>query len=233
MFIQTFTQPGELATYASGLLIHEIKRKPNLLLCAATGSSPKETYKHLVDRKTEFDPGLLRILKLDEWGGVPMDYQHSCEQYVQQQLVKPLNITADRYFGFHSCPQNPESEVSRMNKIIQKEGPVDICMLGLGMNGHIALNEPGEALVPHCHVAQLSKLSQLHPMVDDLENKPSYGLTLGMADILNSKMILMIIQGANKKHIIDKFMSQEITTLLPASFLWLHPNVHCCVLKPD
>jgi len=232
MFIKTFNQPGELAAYTSGLLIHEINRKPGLLLCAATGSSPTETYKHLVDRKQEFDPGLLRIIKLDEWGGVPMDYPHTCEQYLQEQLVKPLNIPANHYFGFNSCPHNAESEVNRMKKIIEHEGPVDICILGLGMNGHIALNEPGDVLAPHCHVARLSKQSQLHPMIDGLENKPSYGLTLGMADILNSKMIILIIQGANKKDVIDKFMSQEITTSLPASFLWLHPNVPFFMLKP-
>ncbi|MCK5134566.1 MAG: hypothetical protein KAR19_02165 [Bacteroidales bacterium] len=67
-----------------------------------------------------------------------------------------------------------------------QEGPIDLCILGLGMNGHLAFNEPAGFLSPNCHVAKLSDMSLNHPMVSKMEGKPAFGLTLGMADILNN-----------------------------------------------
>ncbi len=112
-----------------------------------------------------------------------------------------------------------------------KTGPIDICILGLGMNGHLALNEPGEFLESHVHVAKLSESSLTHAMIGDMKMKPSYGLTLGMADILQSVFVLIIISGVAKKKITADFLNGNITTQLPASFLWLHPNAVCLIDK--
>jgi galactosamine-6-phosphate isomerase len=108
---------------------------------------------------------------------------------------------------------------------------MDICILGLGMNGHLALNEPGESLEAHVHISKLSGSSLTHSMIGEMKIKPSYGLTLGMADILQSTFILLIISGTKKKKITADLLDGKISTSLPASFLWLHPNVVCLVDK--
>jgi len=220
-----------MADFASDSIIDEINNKPGLLLCAATGGTPGETYDQLANRKDRFNNTFLRLIKLDEWGGVPMNDTQTCEQYMQKQLVKPLQIEADRYFAFNSNAPVPEAEVARMQHILAEQGPVDICILGLGMNGHIAFNEPASYLLPHCHVARLSETSMQHPMANEMEIKPAYGLTLGMADILQSKKIILLIHGAHKKNIASQLMEGKITPLLPASFLWLHPDVTCCITE--
>jgi len=99
------------------------------------------------------------------------------------------------------------------------------------MNGHLALNEPAEYLQPFCHKAELSEQSLRHPMASEMQIKPAYGLTLGMADIFCSKMIIILINGQQKKRMVSKFLSKKITSLVPASFLWLHPNVICLIEK--
>lgn len=229
MIIKVLKDKAELAKEAADFLVNKIKQQPNLLLCAATGNTPTATYKELVSQVTIEQAAQLRILKLDEWGGVSIKHPTTCEQYLQTHLLKPLNIPKERYFGFTSNPKKPEKEVERIQKILEKEYPIDVCVLGLGANGHIAFNEPIENLKPHCHIAQLSKQSLQHSMAIKMEEQPTYGLTLGMADILQSKTIVLLISGEHKRAITKAFLSKKITTHLPVSFLWLHPKVYCFV----
>ncbi len=233
MHIEISEDQYSISQRAKTIILEQITNKPDLLLCAATGSSPTLTY-NLMGSEYQNHPGLfsrMRIVKLDEWGGIPLDDQGTCETYVQKKLVEPLKIDRHRYFGFHSNPADPEKECRRVQERLEKEGPIDICILGLGMNGHLALNEPAEYLSPGCHVATLSKTSLSHVMVNDMKAKPAYGLTLGMADIFYSRMILILIQGGQKKEVIKEFLSKKVTSMLPASYLWLHPNVICLVEK--
>lgn len=231
MRIEKVEHYGELSQRASEIIIDQVKADKNLLLCAATGGSPTGTYQSLA-REYKANPKLfdeLRIIKLDEWGGIPLSQVGTCESYLQKYLLQPLQIPESRYIGFNSNANDPLKECEIIqNKLIQ-EGPIDLCILGLGMNGHLALNEPGDFLRPHCHVSELTASSLMHPMAIEMEIKPTYGLTLGMADIFYSKTILLIISGPQKKAIVKAFLSGKITTQLPASFLWLHPNVICLI----
>lgn len=229
MTINVLKDKNELAESAAKFLVDKILQQPKLLLCAATGNTPTATYKRMVDLLTIEEVAHVRMLKLDEWGGVSMNHPATCEQYLQTHMLKPLQITKERYFGFSSNPKNRMHEVERIQEVIEKEKPIDICILGLGANGHIAFNEPAIELKPHCHIAQLSPKSMQHSMAIEMEKKPTYGLTLGMADILQSKTIVLLIAGEHKREITKAFLSKRITTHLPASFLWLHPDVICFV----
>jgi galactosamine-6-phosphate isomerase len=222
-----------LSQEAASLILNEIKRKNNAVICAATGNSPDGTYAILKQFFNE-QPGLfsnLRIIKLDEWGGVPMGDPGTCENYLQNHLIRPLQIAGDRYLSFNSNPEDAVQECHRIQQGLKKTGVIDICILGLGMNGHLALNEPGETLEADVHVAKLSGSSLTHSMISEMKIKPSYGLTLGMADILQSKFILLIISGTKKKKITADLLNRKISTTLPASFLWLHSNVVCLIDK--
>jgi galactosamine-6-phosphate isomerase len=221
----------ELSHKAIELIVQEIERKENLLLCTATGGSPTMTYE-LLSQEYPKQPKLfskLRIIKLDEWGGIPLDQPGTCESYLQKHILQPLQIPESRYIGFNSNPVNIEAECEMVQKKLNREGPIDLCILGLGMNGHLAFNEPADYLQPHCHIAELSEMSLQHTMASEMETKPSYGLTLGMADILLSKKIIILINGAPKREIVKKFLSKKISSLVPATFLWLHPNVICLI----
>ncbi len=220
-----------LSREAASLIIKELLRKKNALICAATGNSPEGTYTLLSERyKKEPDLfSILRVIKLDEWGGIPMDNPGTCESFLQKHLIGPLEIDSKRYISFQSDPKDPDKECTRIEDELKKNGPVDICILGLGMNGHLALNEPGNFLESNIHVAKLSEITLAHSMVQQMGALPSYGLTLGMKDILQSSLILLLISGIKKKNITAEFMNKNITTELPASFLWLHPNVVCLI----
>jgi galactosamine-6-phosphate isomerase len=219
----------EISRNASDILIRQLEMKKELLLCAATGNTPGRTYE-LLAREYASRPGLfdeLSVLKLDEWGGLPMTDPGTCESYLQTRLLSPLQISRQRYLSFCSDPTDPELECRRMQAKLATAGPIDCCVLGLGMNGHIGLNEPADFLQSGCHIARLSEATLQHSMVSAMDCQPSFGLTLGMADILQARMILLLVSGPTKKKITRELLSKRVTTNLPASFLWLHGNTIC------
>jgi galactosamine-6-phosphate isomerase len=220
-----------LSREAASLIIKVLNRKNDALLCAATGNSPEGTYAFLKEKFVK-EPDLfshLRIIKLDEWGGVPMDNPGTCESFLQQHLIGPLQIDKSRFISFQSNPDDPDKECERIGDALKKNGPIDICILGLGMNGHLALNEPGEFLESNIHITKLSETSLTHSMVKQMGTRPSYGLTLGLGEIMQSASILILISGTKKKSITSELLKKIISTKLPASFLWLHPNVICLI----
>jgi galactosamine-6-phosphate isomerase len=219
----------DLSLRAADIFMEQLRVKRNLLLGAATGSTPGGLYARLARFAGE-DPdafSALRVMKLDEWHGLPMNDPGTCESYLHTRLLQPLKIGDDRYYTFNSDSKDPEAECKVMQNLLDRHGPIDFCVLGLGTNGHIAFNEPAAALTAHSHLAALARSSQFHPMVAGLGIKPQHGLTLGMADIFQSRMILLLVSGAAKRDIVQNLLSQRITTSLPASLLWLHPNAIC------
>jgi galactosamine-6-phosphate isomerase len=144
-------------------------------------------------------------------------------------LLQPPRVSEDRYFTFESNPADAKAECDKINNTLKTQGPIDVCVLGIGTNGHICFNEPAAALTAHAHVATLAKSSQSHSMVASSGTPPTSGLTIGMADIFQSKLILLLVSGASKREIVRKLLSQQVTTEVPASLLWLHPNAICLV----
>lgn len=235
MKIESFPDHGSMSEKAAELVYFTLKEKPNALICTASGNSTVETYQMLANKYLEDQERFraLTVLKLDEWGGVPMDHPSTCETYLQELLIRPLKISASNYISFQSDPIDKEEECKRISRYLTESGPIDVCILGLGVNGHIAFNEPGDFLSPDCHIAELSENSLQHAMVAQLEQKPSYGLSVGMGDILKSKQIILLVTGKNKDDVTKEFFLKKITTRLPASLLWLHPNVICLVNEAD
>lgn len=203
-----------------------LARKPSLLLCAAGGASPSRTYQLLVEhyRRDPAAYAALRLGQLDEWGGLRQNDPGACQTQLQTTLILPLGLPEDRCFGFNSDAADAPAECERVRKRLATEGRIDLCVLGLGANGHIAMNEPAANLQPFAHVAQLSAESLQHPMLAKSKTTPTHGLTLGMAEILGAREILLLVSGAGKRAPLQRLRRREITTEFPASFLWLHPN---------
>lgn len=219
----------ELSGLASEIIINSIMEKPDLLLCTATGNSPKGSYIKVAEQRETFSSARLRIVKLDEWGGIPMNDAESCEMFLRKYLVEPLKIPDSRFISFNSDPVSPADECNRIRLLLDTNGPPDLCVLGIGMNGHLALNEPSDFLIPFCHIAELSPTTLNHSMVLNMEKKPTYGFTMGISDILRSKRILLLISGESKKPVTLRFLEKKITTHIPASLLWLHPFTTCII----
>ena len=217
----------EMSQVSADLIYDEINKKRNLFICAAAGSTPTRTYELLVTKyhkkRQTFEQ--LRIIKLDEWVGLPMNDPATCEVYLQNHLVQPLNIDPSRYIAFNSSPDNPREEIQTIAKRLNQEGRIDLCILGIGINGHLGLNEPSSFLYPDTNLSELSTTTKKHPMLQKTGHSVQYGLSLGINDIMRSKSILLLVNGAHKEEAFKKFLSRKITTQFPVSMLWLHSNV--------
>jgi galactosamine-6-phosphate isomerase len=143
---------------------------------------------------------------------------------LRQKLLSPLRLGPDRFVGFRTDASEPETECRRISRWLVANGPIDICILGLGYNGHVAMNEPSSAGIPRAHVAKLALISRNHAMLKGLARKPTYGLTLGLGEILQSRKILLLVSGKQKRTALRRLMTPEVTPRFPASFLWLHPD---------
>jgi galactosamine-6-phosphate isomerase len=112
-----------------------------------------------------------------------------------------------------------------MSRWLYESGPLDLCILGLGRNGHVLMNEPAAEVTPFAHVARLAPSTRRHPTLRALKTPPRRGLTLGLGEILQSKAILLLVSGRHKSAALKRTLSGRVTTRCPASFLWLHPDV--------
>ena len=217
----------EMSRLAAAIIIDQVRRGPDTLLGVATGSTPTRTYA-LLSEAALAEPALfkaVRIIKLDEWYNLDMDDPATCEVYLREKLLRPLGVTEERYCGWDSQADNSSEECVRVQAWLRKHGPIDLCVLGLGLNGHLGFNEPGEALRLAPHVPILSETSLRHPMLERARRRPMLGLTLGIGDILDSSAILLLISGAAKREAFARLVRPEVTAQFPASFLWLHRNV--------
>ena len=214
-----YTQMSDRAASLAGSLLRE-RAQP--VLCAATGGSPTGLYGFLVQHLRGHR---VTLIQLDEWGGIDQDDPNSCASYLRKHLVTPLGLASDEFIHFDSNPADPLVECVRMDDRLARIGAIDCCILGLGRNGHLGFNEPGDWLHATCHVAALTDETMQHQMSEAMEVKPRYGLTLGMKQILLSRKIILLITGSGKKAAFDVLMTGHVTTAVPASFLWLHENV--------
>lgn len=232
MNINYFSNAETMSEMATAIVLKGVQLKPSSLLCIATGSSPTLLYQNLAKESQKHEQLFqeIRIIPLDEWVGLPTP-EGSCHTYINEHVLTPLQISKARYFGFNAAAEQLENECERIQELIIREGPIDICILGIGKNGHLGFNEPANTLQLHCHVANLAPQSQEHSMIETAQAKPTKGLTLGMQDILAAKKIILLVSGSGKEAVTKQLLSGNITNDCPASWLWKHHNVDCLIVK--
>lgn len=218
-----FPDAAAVARAAAEVIVDAVTRRPDAVLCLAAGSTPTAAYQMLRGHAAAF--AAARVVQLDEWGGLPAIHPSTCDAYLRQHVLAPLNIPDDRYTRFHADSTNPHADAARVRRALDRLGGIDLCVLGLGLNGHLGFNEPHDHLLPHAHVAALTPTTLAHPMVATIPTKPTHGLTLGMREILASRRILLLVTGAAKQPGLERLLEPRVDTHFPASLLWLHGNV--------
>ena len=218
-----------MSHHAARIIVELIRSEQSPLICLASGSTPRLAYELIpgMCRKEDAAVNYVRFVKLDEWLGLPEGATGTCEEQLTEQLIGPLGLPRDRYISFSSSPEDPLLECSRISAELDAQGPIHLAVLGLGRNGHLGFNEPDVMLVPGCHEAVLTPASRDHPMVRDNGSIPTRGITLGIADILHARRILLLASGESKKEQMCRIVSNQVDPRFPASFLQLHPAVTC------
>lgn len=212
---------------AAGLIIDLVKEIPEVLLCFATGNTPVGTYRLLVQKAKEqqVDFSKCSFIGLDEWVGVPGDKSGSCEFILYEQLFRPLGIEEVQIHLFDGMEEDTAAECSKMNAYIEATGGIDCMLAGIGLNGHIGFNEPGVTINQGAHEQELHESTLASGQL--YFNEPTEikkGITLGMAQVLAARTLLLLANGNSKASIIQQAVEGTVTNMVPASFMQQHKN---------
>jgi len=199
------------------------------LVCVPSGDSPKALYKEwkLQQEKKIIDIHNWYFLGLDEWIGLGENDEGSCRYMLNRDLFHPLNIQEEKICCFNGNTTNTEAECNRIENYIHQHKAIDIAILGLGMNGHVGLNEPGTLPQLYSHV------SNIHPVTNKTGqkyfSKPqslTQGITLGLATLMEAKHLILLVSGQKKADILKQAIEDDVTENVPASLLRRHPQFY-------
>lgn len=207
----------------------QIENKPDSVLGLATGSTPIDTYKSLVDH--HINDGLsfknVKTVNLDEYVGLETDHDQSYRTFMNDHLFNKVDIDMENTHVPNGVAENLEEEAENYEKLIQDLGGQDIQILGVGVNGHIGFNEPNERLNIFTHVEDLdpSTIESNKRFFNDESEVPRQAISMGIGSIFKAKRLFLLAFGQQKAEAIKSLENSEISTQVPVTLLKLHPDV--------
>ena len=230
MTIERFDNDDVLAATLATRLIEAISLNPRIVLGLPTGRTPVALYREVRSRsqRGHLDWSQVRTFNLDEFVGLGGADAGSYRAYMQAELFNHVRMTPEHIGMLDGRAPNLAAECARYERAIEEAGGIDLQILGIGANGHIGFNEPGDMLEAQTHVAELraeTRRSNVGWFGGDLSRVPTHALSMGMATILHAREIVLMATGAEKQDAVAGMVDGPITTRLPASFLQLYPRV--------
>lgn len=229
MKIQAAKNYNDLSRKAANLISAQVIIKPDAVLGLATGSTPIGTYAQLIDwyRKGDVDFSQTVSVNLDEYMGLGGDHDQSYRYFMNEQLFNHINIRKEYTNVPDGKADDLEEECARYNQVIRQTGGIDLQLLGIGGNGHIGFNEPGDVFEKETHVVTLtSETRQSNArFFQSLDEVPTHAITMGMQNIMSAQRILLLATGEAKAEAVYSSFFGPITPAVPASILQLHKEV--------
>ena len=222
MKLIVYADPKQLAEAAAQEIISLLIRKPDAVICMASGNSPKQTCETFVEMAAMqgTDTGKFFFVGLDEWVGIPPDTHGSCHHDFRVRLFDPLGMGPSRYHLFDGMSADLDHECRKMDVVIRDKGGIDLMIVGIGMNGHIGFNEPGCDMNALAHVAQLEPITaSVGQQYFKTAMKLERGITLGLGHLKNSRQVILLATGQAKQDIVSKALNQPVSSTLPASVM--------------
>ncbi|MEH7305206.1 6-phosphogluconolactonase [Neobacillus drentensis] len=206
---------NEIAKEMKEHLLHD----ENPVFCLASGSTPEKSYRKFakeVERERRVKE--LKIVSLDEWVGIDRDSEGSCYQMLNKDLFSLVGLASEQIEFFDGTMLDLQNECSRIDDFIEKN-PITFSLMGVGMNGHIGLNEPGCSVLNHSSVVELSEKTK--EVAQKYFNQPTElekGITLGLNQVVHSRRVVVAITGERKAQIAKEIVS-NLEAKLPAQEL--------------
>jgi len=219
----------EMSRKAANIISAQVILKPDCVLGLATGSSPVGTYDQLVEwyEKGDLDFSQVTTVNLDEYKGLSGDNNQSYRYFMDTHLFNRVNINKEHTYVPNGLEPDSHKACADYNAIIHSVGKVDLQLLGLGRNGHIGFNEPGEVFEKETHCVDLtqSTIDANKRFFACEEDVPKQAYTMGIQTIMRAEKILVVVSGADKADAVAKAFAGPITPEVPGSVLQLHPDV--------
>lgn len=218
----------EMSAIGAEVILQTVREKPNCTLGLATGTTPLGMYRILIQA---FQSGRIsfrrvKTVNLDEYVGLRADNENSYAYFMCNRLFQNIDIDLQNTHIPDGSVSDLSAECERYTKLLQSM-PRDVQVLGLGSDGHIGFNEPGAPFDGHTHITALDQrtVQDNARLFRDISEVPSCAVTMGIADIMQAKRILMLANGKNKAEAVWGMVRGEVTEAVPASVLQRHPDV--------
>ncbi len=229
MTLRTFPDYTALSAHAAQHIAGIVRQKPAAVLCLASGDTPAGTYRLLAQqvRAGDVDLSQCQFIGLDEWVGFGPDDVGSCAYFLYRDLFGPAQIRADQITYFNAKADDLQAECQRVDAVIKAFGGLDLLLVGVGVNGHIALNEPGTSFRLHSHVVTLAESTKEVGQKYFTQQTPlDRGITLGLQHLTEAREVILMASGARKAEIMAEALHGPVTEQCPASILQTHSAAH-------
>ena len=219
----------DMSRKAANIISAQVIMKPNCTLGLATGSTPLGIYDQLTEwyKKGDLDFSAVHSVNLDEYRGLPKENDQSYYYFMHKNLFDRVNIRSENTNVPNGMEPDAEKECRRYEKLIADLGGIDLQLLGLGHNGHIVFNEPGEAFEKETHCVDLQErtIEANKRFFESADEVPRQAYTMGIKTIMQAKKILVAVSGEDKAEIVKKAFFGPVTPTVPASILQMHNDV--------
>ncbi|MBD3108750.1 glucosamine-6-phosphate deaminase [Bacillus sp. AGMB 02131] len=219
----------EMSRVAAEKIINLVKKKPHAELGLATGGTPEGVYRLLIEdhqaNGTSYKQ--VRTVNLDEYIGLPKEDQNSYFTFMKEKLFNHIDILPENTHVPNGMAGDVNAEADRYESFVHEIGGVDLQILGIGHNGHIAFNEPGTPFDSTTHVIDLTEDTRQANarFFNSIDEVPTKAITMGIQTIMDSKEIILLASGASKAEALKRLVHGEITEQFPASILQKHSHV--------
>lgn len=219
----------EMSKTAAKIIASEIRRKHDLVLGMATGDTPVGMYQELVriHKEEGLDFSKTKPFNLDEYVGLAPLHKNSYNYFTHENLFKHININMANVYVPQGNTNDPEEFCKWYELQIKNAGGIDLQVLGIGRDGHIAFNEPGSSFASRTRVKALYKqtIEDNSRFFSSIEEVPRFAITMGIGTILEAKKILLIANGKKKADVVAAFIEGPVTSQITATALQLHTHV--------
>ncbi len=225
--ISIYNDYESMSRAAADRVTELLNEKPTAVICLPSGSTPKGMFDELVlaHQSGKADFSRCTFIGLDEWIGLGANDDGSCRDLLDKDFLIPIGFRADQITFFDGLAKDPDAECVRVNEAIDAVGRLDLIVLGVGMNGHLALNEPGTPFDLYAHVSELAPLTiEVGQKYFKKATPLSKGITVGIRHMMEARMAVLIASGGGKAAVVKQALSLPVTTDFPASVLQLHTN---------
>ena len=218
----------EISKKASEIIIDKINHQKNVVLGLATGSTPIELYRLLVQANKENKCSFKNVVtfNLDEYVGLSKDHEQSYHYYMYHHLFSKIDIKKENINLIEQTTSDLDAIAKSYNNKLN-ENKIDIQILGIGSNGHIGFNEPRTSFSNETFIVELDEKTREDNkrFFNSIEEVPKQAITMGIKNIMKAKKIILIASGQKKAEAIKQMILGPIDEKVPASVLQLHPNV--------
>lgn len=229
MTLRTFPHYAALSAHTAQHIAHTVRKKPNAVLCLASGDTPAETYHLVADqvRSGQINLSQCHFIGLDEWVGFGPGDVGSCAFFLYRDLFTPAQIRPDQITYFNAKATDLQAECERVDQVISTFGGLDLLLVGVGVNGHIALNEPGTSFRLRSHVVELTESTKRVGQKYFTQETPlDQGITLGLQHLTEAREVILMASGPRKASIVHEALHGPVTEQCPASILQICPHGH-------